>query len=364
MARKEASFGQLVDYVMREASDADFTIHHNLLGRSRDEIVAEFEDNAKLLRKRKNGNVMYHEILSITRPAALADAAQKEALRGIAERYITARAPDCLVLGAMHDDHDDHLHYHVVMSANPFGMAKRHTLSKAQFRDIGVKLERRAMARYPELEQTVAIEKSAAIKLTKNAAALKAQTGRLPKNEALAAELMALFGAVDSIADLKSAMSAKGYAFYQRGKSTGIVNLETGKKHRVATLGIADAYEAMKDRLSPREDDLRNAPEHKRTHQDSPPTTGTADKENDMVDLASLLQGVGALSDLLSIAGTPTPAADDQSTQQATGDTRAEVKQDQKKADREIIAEARRAEIEKLRKEREKTRSKTLTRRR
>ena len=84
-----------------------------------------------------------------------------------------------------------------------------------------------------------------------------------------------------------------------------------------------------------------------------------------MLDLTTLLQGVGALADVVSLSDTLRSSADagtEKSQSEAASETQADATQ--KKTDREIIAEARRAEMEKLRSDRENARSKTLTRRR
>ena len=381
MARKEgSSFPEVVDYIMRDdACDQNHSVHHNLLGRTRDEVVAEFEDNARLLRKRKNGNVAYHEVVSIRCVPGIKKEKQKIALREIAERYVGLRAPGSLVYGGLHDDHDDHIHVHLLMSANALGDTKRHSLTKAQFRKITVDMERRVLADYPELKQTVAIEKEAKVKRSQNAAAMKARTGGLPKQEALASDLVKVFQSVGSIGELQTQMKSRELAFYQRGKIVGVINTKTGKRHRLPTLAIDGAYETMKTRLlaqaqsqnvSVRNDQTRN----ENAFSGMPPASKT-EKENDM-DLASLIQGVGALADVLSVGGAPQVDDDTKSTQQASPPAKsktiarerpkkeAQAEPEQNKSDQEIIAEARRAEIAKLRAEREKTNKTSMTRRR
>lgn len=119
MSRKEASFGQLLGYIDRGAGQHSWRIRHNLLARDPELIRAEFEQNGKLLRRRKNGVYLYHEIISITRSEDACPELQKKRLREIAERYILERCPDCLVFGNLHEDQAHSFHYHLMISANP-----------------------------------------------------------------------------------------------------------------------------------------------------------------------------------------------------------------------------------------------------
>lgn len=381
MARKEgSSFAEIIDYIMRDdACDRNHALHHNLLGRTRDEVVAEFEENAGLLKKRKNGNVAYHEVVSIRCVPGMNEEEQKRKLIEISERYVRMRAPGSLVYGGLHHDHDDHIHVHLLMSANELGQTRRHSLTKAQFRKVTIEMERRVLADYPELKQEVAIERQATAKRSKKAAAMKARTGQLPKQQALAAELAQVFQSAGSIGELQAQMKSRELAFYQRGKIVGVINTNTGRRHRLPTLGIDGDYEAMKMRLLAQAQS-QQVPVRSEENRTANTAGGKAParktvKENDM-DLASLLQGIGALSDVLSIGVNPQLTDDDKSKQQASptpkkqaktrerSDKKAQAKAAAHKTDQEIIAEARRAEIAKLRAEREKNNKTSMTRRR
>lgn len=74
MSRKEPSFGQLIEYMSSDIDKADqrYTIHQNLFSRKAEKVEQEFLHNAALMKKRKNGNYLYHEILSITKAHQLA----------------------------------------------------------------------------------------------------------------------------------------------------------------------------------------------------------------------------------------------------------------------------------------------------
>ena len=237
MTRKTGSFDQLIDYLDREGVREEYHIFQNLYERKMDEVRSEFERNARLLPKRKNGVVLYHEVLSIVKNDELAVSEQKAALREIAELYLKNRAPENIALGIMHDDTADNLHYHFVISANGYKTRKRTRLSKAQFARVQKELEAHVLENYPQLKQKVAINKKAERKLSKKGAELKRRTGRMPKREQMIGRLNRLFEASNK-AEAVSLMSREQVEFYQRGKNIGVIDLETGKRHRLKTLGL------------------------------------------------------------------------------------------------------------------------------
>lgn len=267
MSRKDASFGQLLAYVSRDAADRRFELRHNVLAGDQTALTAEFEANGRLMAKRKNGVVMYHEILSITRARGLSEAAQKEALRGIALDYIRARAPQSLVYGMLHDDRSDQLHYHLVISANPLGASRRHRLSRGEFRTIQVGLEQKVLALQPELEQSLAIGKRAKTReLSQSGVELARRTGKTPRKTALKEKAVAIFGAARDPDHLFTLLTEARLELYRRGKAQsgrasgktqsgrasgtiGLRDLDTGRTHRLATLGADEAFRLMSARL-------------------------------------------------------------------------------------------------------------------
>ena len=161
MTRKEPSFRQLLAYIDKDARDSRYVLAHNLLGGDLDARAAEFEANAALLKKHQNGTVMFHDIVSITRSTKLGLERQKEILKDIVQSYIARRAPEHLVYAGLHDDHSKHLHYHLVISANPQGEWKRAHLSKPELKKLQADMEARVLALYPDLEQKPAMSRKA-----------------------------------------------------------------------------------------------------------------------------------------------------------------------------------------------------------
>lgn len=148
------SFGQLARYIATRA-EPDFGISRNLNvwdPTDRGKVVKQFKDNARPLPKRKNGNCLYHEILSFPVTDSVSLERQKFALREAAERYLADRADKLLAWGQMHEE-KGHLHYHFMLSANEIGQSKRHRLTKADFARLQRELEAFILRRFPELGQ-------------------------------------------------------------------------------------------------------------------------------------------------------------------------------------------------------------------
>lgn len=308
MSRKEPSFGQLLAYVSRDAADSRYELRHNILSTDIGTLTAEYEDNAKLLPKRKNGVVMYHEIISITRAKALAVDTQKEVLRDIALDYLKQRAPQNLGYGVLHDDKSEQLHFHLVISANGLGSTKRHRLERKAFRQIQVGLEQRVLALHPELEQSLAIGKRAKPKqLSQPGVELNRRTGATPPKDALKTRVAVIFADAQSQADFFQRMTDAHLEIYRRGSTIGIRDLDSGRNHRLATLGLVGEFKTLSARI---ETDTAKtlAPKPLSTvpviqsapiliQQPAPPVI----KESKVNFLEAALQGIGAVIDTLSI---------------------------------------------------------------
>jgi len=246
MSRKVPSFAQLLSYIEREPGQEGFCIRHNLFGRNTDRIHAEFEQNGALLRKRKNGVYLYHEIISITRARGLSAKEQKDRLYQITQDYIAARCPDNLVFGGLHQDKDHSYHMHLMISANRAGQENRLRLTKRQFRDIQVQLEAHVLENFPELEQDLAIGKISDRRLKKGEAELERRTGKRPKREEVLERIQNAFKASHDRDSFLMALGRYDLELYVRGKNLGVIDHESGKKHRLKTLQpeLAELVEA------------------------------------------------------------------------------------------------------------------------
>jgi len=246
MSRKVPSFGQLLGYIDREAGGEAYTLRHNLRGRDHHSIEQEFSRNADLLQQRRGGVFLYHEIISISRAQGLAAELQKVRLLEIVQEYIAARCPENLVYGGLHQDKDHSFHFHLMVSANRANDPKRLRLDKQQFRDIQVRLEAHVLQTFPELEQKLAIGKRSDRKLKQAEVELERRTGKRPERDPVLSRIRdALQVSIDHDS-LRSALGRENLELYIRGKNLGVIDLETGKKHRLNTLDpeLMPAFEA------------------------------------------------------------------------------------------------------------------------
>ena len=250
MSRKDPSFTQLYDYITRdEAHDYNFSYTHNFILQDRDSVLQEFRRNAELLARRKNANYLYHEVISITRATGISEEQQKEILQRLVDQYISSRARDCLVFGGLHDEKDNNLHFHLIISANRLNERSRYRLSKKQFDEIKKGLESHALEKHPELEQELIIGREAKEKLSKKGAELKRRTGKTPQRDILKSKLEAIFRSSQTKAEFFTQMSEAKLEVYIRGKTIGIKDIRSGRNYRLKTLGLLDEFQAVSKRL-------------------------------------------------------------------------------------------------------------------
>ena len=118
-------------------------------------------------------------------------------------------------------------------------------LSKGRFREIQVELERHVLETMPELEQSRAIEKDpereAPEKARKQTEHAKGQSGDI------AALVQSTLSRSPDRQVFRQQLQAQGFELYIRGKTPGVLYLESGKKHRLKTLDpdLLHAFEAL-----------------------------------------------------------------------------------------------------------------------
>ena len=259
-----SSFGKLLRYMNRgiENGEGRSVLWHNFYGSERmseEEIQRSFEENSKLLQDRKNGNILYHEILSFSAGHKARGDELYRMVADIGQEYLRERAPDQLGYGVVHLD-TDHIHLHLMLSANPAGRSERVRLSKADFADVQKRIERFTLERYQALAQTRVYDRDRPkerLKTEMHEQAMKARTGKPSRKEEIKAKLHQIFERAESAGELARLLAAAGLAFYARGKSVGIIVQEpdgTERKHRLSTLGLLDHYDRINARLFPGQD--------------------------------------------------------------------------------------------------------------
>lgn len=252
-------FSRLVAYMTRvdDHEAAESVIWHGFYGHAgmpTQVILDEFQRNATRLKERKNGNVLYHEILSFSKGYSLPEHELVRSVTDIGQEYLRQRATDQLAFGAVHRD-TDHIHLHLMISANEVGKSERVRLSKKDFADIQKSVETYTLQHYPELAQTRVYDKtrsSERLKTVTHEQAMKARTGAQSQKEVLKAQLHQLFERARSQEDLKSLLRDARMTTYTRGKNLGVVVRDADgqeRKHRFSTLGLDAHYLATVERF-------------------------------------------------------------------------------------------------------------------
>lgn len=262
MSRKEPSFAQLGSYIFKGA-DNNYTYTRNLYATDTEGINKEFEENFKHLKRQKNSNAIYHEILSISK-ANLDLEKQKERLLEIAQQYAEIRAKNCLVYGSLHEA-DNNLHFHLMISSNELEQKKNHYFSKKQFSEIKKGLEKYVLEKYPELEQRRLInrDKKKLEAVSQKEFELKKRTGKITKKESIQYRLTQIFNSSPTKEIFFTNLKNNNIEIYVRGNTIGFKDLadETKRNYRLKKLGLSEEFNKMSEFLV-RELKQEMKPEH------------------------------------------------------------------------------------------------------
>jgi Relaxase/Mobilisation nuclease domain len=271
MSRKHASFAQLIDYIEGEAKlrSRKYCVFHNTYSRTTDRLKAEFMENSEHLRYRKNGVFLYHEVISITRAHQSQQTTQDEredqqkaALKQIVEEYLSHRGKHNLAYAVLHED-TEHLHFHIVMSANEAGERDRLRLSKEKFAEIQTNLEAWVLEKHPELEQKAVFHKNQTeverqqrkekkdhekAHLSKAGEELKRRGGKTSIRDDMQEKLADIFTTATDPRHFADLLEKAGFKLYQRGQQYGVTDSQ-GKKYRLNKLGLSEAWDKLEAKM-------------------------------------------------------------------------------------------------------------------
>ena len=239
MARQNKSFEALYDYFTKEHDAELFAFNLYSRANDRQSVIDEFLKNAEYIKKARGKNFLYHEILSL-KASSLERARLKEILLELAREYIGKRAKDHLVLSALHKE-KEHLHLHLMISANALGENYRSRLSKKAFASIQESLENYQNTHFPELYSRH-YEKP--VQKDKSRDSLKEQEMKTRGSKTKKERLRGIFEEVLSKAanevELENYLANLGVKIYKRGSTEGLIFED--KKYRLNTLGLLSSY--------------------------------------------------------------------------------------------------------------------------
>ncbi len=257
MSRKAPTFEQLIAYIARDGEGGgNGTFARNLYhgGENTSLVADQFHRNYRYLPKRRNGNALFHEVIVLENQGHLSKPQQAEILTDLAERYCSSRAPDQLAWGRVHFN-SDYPHIHMMISSNGVRSHKRVRLDKATFAGVQRQVEGYGFERYPELSGRKVYDRTRTrenIKVTKNEGEMKRRSGEPSDKEKVAKAIGACFHHARDVEDLKSWLAVCGYDYYERGKTAGVKDQETGRKYRLATLGLSNDLDQLRVRSASR----------------------------------------------------------------------------------------------------------------
>jgi hypothetical protein len=248
MPRKSMSFQQLLEYV-NQPKEKGRVLLQNFRTKKDDPpaIHREFLGNARRLSRRKNGNLLYHEILSFSdldkarvTPAIIED---------LTRFYLARRAPYALAYGKAHFN-TDCPHIHLVISANNFGSASRNRLTKAQFRAVIRELEDYQRERYPALSHSLVLAPNPSKPRSRRAeherrSRLRQQGKNLPsQKETMRALVLRELAASPSGEILLRNLGKEGIRLTCRGRTVTVEDTSRpkGRRYRLATLGLEGIF--------------------------------------------------------------------------------------------------------------------------
>lgn len=249
-SRKDPSFQQLFEYMEKGSAKGLPIIKHNLLGYSKQEIIHEFQKNAELIKSRRNGNYLYHIILSIhpsDKPLTPPEIMEDLGLKCI-EIIVQDKA---LAVGMIHMTKNPHIHY--MVSANQIGLSKKLNLSKKDFFQMRRKIEAYQQAKYPFLKNSIVFLerefKRPQIQKTRGEherdRRLQKEGHTLPRNpkEVIRSVVESCLRRTNGEVSFNKILEKYGFSFYLRGKTPGVTRLEDDKNFRLKTLGLLEVYQ-------------------------------------------------------------------------------------------------------------------------
>lgn len=243
LSRKTPSFASLYDYIHRKADDAAVLAWNLPVADDREAVVSAFMENARELPRRKNGNVLYHEIISVPRKEHLSLEQQKDALHEAVLYYLQERAGYLLGYGKLHVE-QLHLHVHLMLSSNEIGSSRRFRLSKARFAAIQKEVERYLLQQYPELEEKPVYSCAhETLPCSEKEYQYAKRTGQLTQKMRIKEKLQRIFSARLTEEEYQTVLASEGFTLYPRGQN--VVVTDGKSKYRLKSLGLEEEYRTM-----------------------------------------------------------------------------------------------------------------------
>jgi len=213
-------------------------ITNNTRSRSVNGYIREFDANEKFrLHTRKDSVLAFHTILSFS--ALDSKHLDTKILKDIAEHYISLRAEQSLVVGAVHRD-KDHTHIHLIQSGVQLCTGISNRISRQKFQELKVAMQSYQIQKYPQLIHSVPEHgKSKNCKTQESGSEKNIKTERSLDRDILLGLLETTFSKSVSKEDFLAKIKGQGHEpYFRAGKLQGILfGGEHGLKFRLSRLG-------------------------------------------------------------------------------------------------------------------------------
>lgn len=234
--RRNNSFGQLVNYLFDQEKQVedDFTYLHNFSSLKEDDkqsIIQAFKHNARY--RRANGLSCFHEIMSFSNRDREAVINTPGFLEDMAREYFELRCANALGVAKPHYD-KQHLHLHLMFSANEIESPTSLSIRKSDFAKIKEDLQQYMEHTYPQIKHS-----SIAFKKHENVQSVGSEhmerRGNCSTVKASLQETILRHGSSLSLDEYTAGLEAEGLQpYYRHNILQGVVH--RGRKYRIKTL--------------------------------------------------------------------------------------------------------------------------------
>ncbi len=156
IADKKGVFNTLVRYVWADKGKANeensFSYFHNISRFDPNGIAKEFRENDFHRKKRKGGLALHHIVLSFS--PFDSDSLTHEVLHDLVTKFIELRGNEGLYFGRLHSS-KDHVHVHILMSANKYRSAQSMRMSRNEFQELKQDIETYQLEKFPEISHSI-----------------------------------------------------------------------------------------------------------------------------------------------------------------------------------------------------------------
>lgn len=190
---KRDKFGYVLRYMLEDKNrlydngGKPFVITHNMKGRGIDiaSWTNQFKENENLRtrKRRKDGIILYHEILSFN--SLDSKNLSSEKIENMIRTYIRLRNPNASYVVCVHKDRE-HIHAHICTSAIDRS-GKNMRLSRKELADLKKNIQEYQISKYPELSHSVVRHGRKDKRISEKEQQLKRRTGKTSQRETVQA---------------------------------------------------------------------------------------------------------------------------------------------------------------------------------